>query len=162
MRRRSVPVANKRITTLIYALQKLAWRVLRPRTKGVKVMLFNAAGEIILIRNTYGRTDLLVLPGGGVRPFEKPAAAAIREVREELGLSVADLRLRSVHRSTAEGKRDQIYVFQGRTVGTPTLDQLEVQEALLFRPDAIPPQTSPATRRRIEEYIGARRADGCW
>jgi 8-oxo-dGTP pyrophosphatase MutT (NUDIX family) len=66
---------------LLYRLQRQLWRLFRPRTRGVKVMLFNDAGEIMLVRNSYGRSDLFLLPGGGIRPFEAPAAAAAREVR---------------------------------------------------------------------------------
>lgn len=41
---------------LVYRAQKLLWRLFRPHTRGVKVMLFNADGEILLIRNSYGAT----------------------------------------------------------------------------------------------------------
>ena len=63
-----------------YAVQKWLWRVIRPNTRGVKVMLFNTEGAIMLIRNSYGRSEQFVLPGGGVRPFEQLEAAAVREV----------------------------------------------------------------------------------
>jgi 8-oxo-dGTP pyrophosphatase MutT (NUDIX family) len=151
-----------RLLNRIYAVQKVAWRVLRPRTRGVKVMLFNADGEMILIRNSYGRSDLFVLPGGGVRPFEAPAKAAAREVREELGLHVTQVRLRSQHASEAEGKRDAIHLFEGRVDGVPRLRGIELEEACYVALDALPPATSPATRRRIDEYLGIREPDGRW
>ena len=65
-----------RLLDPLYRLQRLVWRVLRLRTRGVKVMLFDQAGALLLVRNTYGRTDLFVLPGGGVHRFEKPEVAA--------------------------------------------------------------------------------------
>jgi hypothetical protein len=49
---------------LIYRIRRRLWRTLRWRTRGVKVMLFDEWGRLMLIRNTYGRTDLFVLPGG--------------------------------------------------------------------------------------------------
>jgi 8-oxo-dGTP pyrophosphatase MutT (NUDIX family) len=98
-----------RIIDIYFALQKRAWRIIRPRTRGVKVMAFNADGELALIRNSYGRSDLFVLPGGGVRPFEGLALAAAREIREELGVEVTQIRFRSRHSSQAEGKRDEIH-----------------------------------------------------
>src|SRR3990170_1681780 len=113
-----------RALDLAYWLQKLLWRWLRPRTRGAKVMLFNPAGEILLIRNSYGASHQFVLPGGGVRPWERPERAAAREVREELGLKVRSLALVSTHFSRAEGKRDTIYVFRGEASGKPVTDDM--------------------------------------
>jgi 8-oxo-dGTP pyrophosphatase MutT (NUDIX family) len=155
-------MAGNRLLNLAYSVQKLAWRVLRPSTRGVKVMLFNDAGELLLIRNAYGRSDLYVLPGGGVRPFEELAAAATREVREELGVAITALELRSEHDSSAEGKRDRISLFAARVVGVPRPDRFEVTEARFVALDDLPAQTSPATRRRVAEYLGDRAVDGRW
>ena len=98
----------KRVLDLAYWLQRRLWKWLRPRTRGVKVMLVNPAGEILLIRNSYGDRNLFVLPGGGIRPWEAPERAAAREVKEELGVAVTNLALISTHVSGAEGKRDTI------------------------------------------------------
>ncbi|MDQ3074239.1 MAG: NUDIX domain-containing protein [Pseudomonadota bacterium] len=152
----------KGLVDIAYALQRQAWRVFRPKTRGVKIMLFNADGELVLIRNAYGSSDLFVFPGGGIRPFEKPAVAAVREVREELGLNVLDLRFRSQHFSSAEGKRDQVFLFEGLIDREPTIDNCEVREARFVAMDRVPPATSAATRRRIEEYLGHQQPDGVW
>ena len=153
---------RRRLVQFGYSLQKLAWRVFRPRTRGVKVLLFNPSGELLLIRNAYGRSDLLVLPGGGVRPFEAPAAAAKREVKEELGLEVASLKFRSRHLSSAEGKHDEVHLFEGLVNSAPECDGFEVLEACFAGLDQLPAATSPATRRRVDEYLGLRDPDGRW
>lgn len=155
-------MVQARLLSIAYRLQRWVWKKARPRTRGVKVMLFTARRELILIRNAYGRSDLFVLPGGGIRPFEQAFAAAAREVREELGLEVAALRLRSMHRSAAEGKRDEIYLFEGKINGQLRTDAREVAEAIAVDIARLPSNTSPATRRRIEEYLGQRVPDGCW
>src|SRR5579859_2312031 len=97
---------------LAFRFQKQLWQLLRPRTRGVKVMLFNDAGRILLVRNTYGASHLWVFPGGGIRPWEQPARAAEREIREELGCGVQGLTPVSTHFSVAEGKRDTIVLFE--------------------------------------------------
>jgi 8-oxo-dGTP pyrophosphatase MutT (NUDIX family) len=125
-------------------------------------MLFNASGELVLIRNSYGLSDLFVLPGGGVRPFEKPAAAATREIKEELGLDMARLKLRSLYWSSAEGKRDEIHLFEALVEGAPEVDDFEVEEARFVALEDLPLTTSPATRRRIDEYLGRREPDDRW
>jgi len=152
----------KRALDFAYRVQKRLWKLFRPHTRGVKVMLFNAADEILLIRNSYGRSDLFVLPGGGIRPFEQPARAARREVGEELGCEVGGLDPVSTHFSSAEGKRDTIHLFAGRIEGDVQTDGFEVEEARYFPLDALPENISAATLRRIEERVGKRQKDDRW
>ena len=146
----------------LYRLQRLVWRVLRPRTRGVKVMLFDEAGALLLVRHTYGRTDQFLLPGGGVRPFEQPEAAAVREVREELSCGVADLAFLSTHVSAFEGKRDTVWLYRARVQGEVRVDGVEVEEARFFPLDGLPASTSPATRRRIDEVRGLVAVSETW
>lgn len=151
-----------RALDLAYRLQRQVWQLFRPRTRGVKVMLFNDRGEILLIRNNYGRSDQFVLPGGGVRPWETPSAAARREVQEELGCDAHDLRPMSTHWSDAEGKRDTIFLFSAIAAASARPDGIEVAEASFFALGQLPPNVSPATLRRIAEHSGDQSMDGPW
>ena len=152
----------KRLLAPLYRLQRKLWRVLRPRTRGVKVMLFNETGELLLVRHAYGRTDLFLLPGGGIRPFEAPETAARREMKEELDCGVAELAFVSTHIATSEGKRDTVHVFRARPTGPVRADGFEIEEARFFALDALPNSVSPATLRRIEEHRGARAVSEAW
>jgi 8-oxo-dGTP pyrophosphatase MutT (NUDIX family) len=134
-----------------YRVRRVLLRVLRLRTRGVKAMVFNGRGELLLVRNSYGHSHLFVLPGGGIKRGEEPAAAAAREVREETGLEVGALALVGVYLSAAEGKRDSIHLFRGKADGVPRPDGIEVDEAAFFPLDALPAATSAATRRRVAE-----------
>ena len=146
----------------LYRLRRRLRRILRLQTRGVKVMLFNEQDELLLVRHTYGRTDLFLLPGGGVHRSEQPERAAAREVREELGCGVEGLSFVSRHVSSFEGRRDTIHLYRARIAGTVRADGIEVAEARFFALDALPPSTSPATLRRIEEHRGRRSPDGSW
>ena len=150
------------LMTLVYRAQKHVWKLVRPRTRGVKVMLFNEEGEVLLVRNSYGGSHLHVLPGGGVRPWEKPSVAAAREIREELGCAPGDLKPISTHFTSAEGKRDTVYLFQATVRDQPQPDGIEVVEAAFFKVDALPETVSPATARRLAEWRGAAEPDGRW
>ena len=145
-----------------YILRREVLRLLRLRTTGVKVMLFNDADELLLIRNAYGDSGQYLLPGGGVSRDESPAAAAIREVREEIGIELDRVEPVWTFESNAEGKRDTIHLFKAKTRGRPEIDGREVIEARFFPLGALPSRVSPATLRRIAEISGERPMDGRW
>ena len=152
----------KRAIQLLYPLKRATLRLLRWKTQGVKVMLFNPQGELLLIRNSYGRSYLFVLPGGGIRPFETPAEAAVREVREEVGIAAERVTPLSTYYSEAEGKRDIVYLFTAFTAASPQADGVEVEEARFFPLDELPATVSDATLRRIAEYKGERPPATAW
>lgn len=145
-----------------YRVRRAVLGLLRIRTRGVKVMVFNAAGDILLVRNSYGDTSAFVLPGGGIGRRETPEAAAAREVREETGLEVASLRLLAVYGSRHEGKKDSIHLFRAAADGKPEADCVEVEEAAFFPLDALPEGVSAATLRRLAELRGQAAASETW
>jgi 8-oxo-dGTP pyrophosphatase MutT (NUDIX family) len=51
----------------------------------VQAILFTESDRVVLVRHTYGRKPLLVLPGGILGRDEQPRQGIIREVGEELG-----------------------------------------------------------------------------
>ena len=67
----------------------------------------------LIKRQRYGR-EYYVIPGGGMEPGETPEQTAIRESREELGLSIAIERL--LAKITFRG-RDQYYYLARVTGG---------------------------------------------
>jgi ADP-ribose pyrophosphatase YjhB (NUDIX family) len=150
------------VMQILYRVRKAVFRAFKVRTRGAKVMVFNSRGELLLIRNSYGRTHLWVLPGGGIGRRETPEAAGAREVKEETGLEVTHLTRVSQHFNGAEGKRDTIYLFTARADGVPSIDALEVEEARFFPMNALPENISKATLRRIAEHRSERSPDGRW
>lgn len=137
---------------LAHHARRAVYRLLRVRTVGVKVMLFDGEGRLLLVRNSYGKTQQHLLPGGGVKRREAPAAAAAREVREEVGVEAAELTLFGIYVSELEGRRDTIHLFTARTRDKAEADGVEVSEARFFPLDALPETMSAATARRIAEY----------
>ncbi|NJC04824.1 8-oxo-dGTP pyrophosphatase MutT (NUDIX family) [Sphingomonas kaistensis] len=145
-----------------WSLRRRLIGLLRIRTRGVKVMLFNSRGELLLIRNGYGDTGLFVLPGGGVGRREEPLAAARRELAEEVGIAGADLRHLGDYKTVAEGKRDRVSLFHGSSDQPLRIDGREVSEAGFFPPGDLPQAASPATRRRVREWVAGGPFGGAW
>jgi len=60
--------------------------------RSARVMVFDPAGRVLLIRCAVMRADgefvFWLTPGGEIEAGEEPHAAAVRELREELGLEV--------------------------------------------------------------------------
>ena len=64
--------------------------------EGARIVLINPTGRFLLMHFAYGTgplggTDYWGLPGGGLESGETPSLGAIRELREETGLVVADI-----------------------------------------------------------------------
>ena len=141
---------------LFIAAARLWWRIRRPRTLGVRALLLNGRGEVALVRHTY--MHQWYMPGGGVDKGESMAAALHREVAEEVGITTIRIeRIVGVYHNVREGKDDHVVLFAA-SVPTDRPDDLhpddphEIAEAGWFPLDALPADTSPATRRRIAEY----------
>ena len=103
-----------------YLLLRLWWFVRRPHTHGAGVALWHE-GRVLLVRTSY--RDCYSLPGGFVRPGEPPKQAARRELREEIGLDLAD---ETLH-----------HVWQGTVYYESRLDTIDIWEVSLDEPPAL-------------------------
>jgi ADP-ribose pyrophosphatase YjhB (NUDIX family) len=123
-------------------------------TLGVRGLVIDEAGRVLLIQHTYVKG--WYLPGGGVDRGEAAEAAVIRELVEEVGIvATSRPRLLSVHNNHARHRGDHVLYYriesweQGRATSVG-----EIHEAQWFHPDELPEAITPATRRRIEEALG--------
>lgn len=129
-------------------------------------MLLDPADQIALIRHTYA--EHWYLPGGGVKKGESAETALHRELAEEVAVTGATIeRVLGVYHSRREGKDDHIVIFVARAAADVAAalrraDALEVAEAAWFPLDALPATTSPATRRRIDEFRRGATGLGSW
>lgn len=120
-------------------------------TLGVRVLVTDAAGAVLLVRHSY--TPGWHLPGGAVDPGESLAAAAARELLEETGLTLAaPAELVAVYARLRLRTSDHVALLRGRAwSGTPSANGWEIREIRFFPIDRLPDGVTPATRRRIEE-----------
>jgi 8-oxo-dGTP pyrophosphatase MutT (NUDIX family) len=132
----------------------LRHRLLRPLRLGVRCLVIaekpGQPSQILLVRHTY--IDGWYMPGGGVDPGESAHEAIVRELREETNIECLEApQLHGLY--FKRGSRDHValYVVRAfRSLGARSPD-FEIAEMRFFPIDALPADTSPATRARIAE-----------
>lgn len=98
------------------------------------------------------------VPGGFVERGEHPADAAVREVREELGIDVTLTGLVGLYlEDSASGEALQITVYEATTDATEALpDPIEVSDWAWFDPADAPAEMAGRHRLRVDDWIAGR------
>lgn len=145
----------------LYAVLTCYWFVRRPVTFGVRAIPVTPEGRIVLIRHTYVRG--WHLPGGGRSRHESPEAACLRELREEIGMTThASVRFLGDLRGRPTFKRDSVALFVVEDVRFAPRWSLEIEAVEAFAPDQLPEGTTPATHRRIAEWLAGQAPPADW
>ena len=130
------------------------WRFARAMTLGVRTLVIDGEGRIFLVKHSY--VSGWHLPGGGVEAGETLIEAAARELREEGNIELTALpQLHGIFFNDRASRRDHVAVFVVRAfrqVGAPVPDR-EIVAHGFFAPDALPAETTAATRARIIEVL---------
>lgn len=135
--------------TALQQLRRGWWFVARPAARGVQAAAFTAAGKVVLVRHSYAPGWRL--PGGGVKRRETPLAAALRELREEIGLKAwSDLREVAGFEHNPDFRRGTGTLFRLDGIDYAPRRSLEIEEIAEFDPADLPPGTTGLTRRLIE------------
>ena len=126
----------------------------RPSTRGVKCILRDG-DQVLFVRHTYGRRDAWEIPGGGLRRGEAPEAAVRREMREELGIELAELREAGQVEVSGSRKRTLLHCFEARP-GAPRLRPAaaEIAEARWAPAGAAPPPLGPDAATLLDRFAG--------
>ncbi len=138
---------------LLYQIGRLRWRVTRPVTLGVRLLLVRD-GKVLLVRHTYQPYWFLV--GGGVRRGETLEQAARREAAEEVGARLGELRLHGVYTNFFDYKSDHVVVFACADFTLSDVRSREIEQRAFFPCDQLPENTAAGHRRRIREYAEDR------
>jgi len=150
----------KILLRIAYRLLTIYWSVLHPVTVGVRLLLVRE-GSVLLVRHTYRKA--WYLPGGGVKRGETLEQAARREAQEECGARLGKLQLLGAYTDFEEYKTDQVVLFFGDDFTLTGVGDHEIEEMAFFPLDCLPPDTTPGTRRKIEDYAkGDLPRSGVW
>jgi len=134
----------------------------RGMTLGVRAACFDDQGRIFLVRHTY--VPGWHMPGGGVERQETGLQALHKEIREEGNLVATSVpRLIHIYFNNRTSDRDHVlfYRLDVRQVTLKVPDR-EIAESGFFPLDALPEETTPATRRRLADLTGNALPDDYW
>jgi 8-oxo-dGTP pyrophosphatase MutT (NUDIX family) len=137
------------------------FRFARGVTLGVRALVIDAEGRIFLVRHTY--VAGWQFPGGGVEPGETIGEALARELVEEGNIEILEPPLlRGVFFNARASWRDHVafFVLHSFRQSSAPLPNSEIAASGFFSLEALPEDTTPATRARIAEVMfGAAPAD---
>jgi 8-oxo-dGTP pyrophosphatase MutT (NUDIX family) len=134
--------------TAIYQLLRAAWFVRRPTTFGAHALALTPERKLILVKLRY--VPGWRLPGGGRSITEDPATAALRELREEIGMtSHGAIRLAAELEQRPHHRRDLVSLLVVEDVRYRPRWSWEIERILETSLDDLPTDVAPVAAEWI-------------
>ena len=144
-------------------LMHMSFVLMRPMTLGVRGVALDADNRVLLVKHGY--TPGWHFPGGGVEPGETCEYAVGREMEEEACVVVEPpLALHGLFHNVNMSSRDHVAVYVARAfriTGERKPDG-EILAAKFFPLDALPDDTTRATRARLAEILHGHALSPTW
>jgi ADP-ribose pyrophosphatase YjhB (NUDIX family) len=136
--------------TSAHQLMKVGWFVRRPRTFGAHALALTPERRVILVKLRYAPGWRL--PGGGRAEEEDPRDAALRELREEIGMiSHGEAQIACEVEQADNFRRDCASLLVVRDVRyRPPPWSLEVEAVTEAEIDRLPDDLAPVAARWLE------------
>lgn len=141
----------------------LHFRMTRGLTLGVRALVMNGNGEVLLVRHRY--TSGWHFPGGGVEPHETVEAALSRELVEETGLRLVGVpKLHGIFFNRSVSQHDHVLVYLCETVGdlSKGLQSPEIADVGFFDLRELPDTIDQGTRYRLDEVARRKKIGQVW
>ena len=140
------------------------FRIARPMTLGVRAIVENEDGKVLLVRHTYVKG--LFFPGGGIEKGELALTALARELEEEAGVvPSAEPVLLGVYSNHRVFRNDHVLLYRlkpGSWTSCAPTSRGEIAERIWIDPARAPSDVTPGTGRRLAEVFADGGSDGYW
>ncbi len=154
---------RRALEPIIRPLVHFYWRFARGATLGARAMVIDGTGRIFLVKHSY--VDGWHLPGGGVETGETLRTALVRELAEEGNIQITGPPvLHGMFFNSRVSRRDHVALFivrEFRQDGQPVPNH-EIIGHGFFALDALPADTTRATRARVAEVFSSATVSELW
>lgn len=117
-------------------LRQLAVRVSQTKfTASAAAIVHNEKGEVLLLKHVLRPASGWGIPGGFLERNEQPENAIKRELKEETGLDIENVR--QIRTRTLPWRHLEV-IFSASASGEPKVNALEISDAGWFRIDSLP------------------------
>ena len=120
-------------------------------TATVAAMLFDDAGQILLLEHVFRADRGWGVPGGFIGKGEQPEEALRRELREEVSIEIDNVKFLFT-RTLGKLKQVEFY-YCARVIGEPVPSSFEIKTARWFAIDSLPTVLSEDQRRLIARAL---------
>jgi|SRR6267154_3587641 len=134
-----------------FARRRLVRTGQRRFTVTAGALIFDEQNRILLLEHVFRPDSGWGIPGGFLNKGEQPEAALRRELREEIGIEVADVSMLFT-RALSKPRQIEIY-FRARAIGQPVPCSFEIRSAGWFSFADLPPELSEDQRRLIRRAL---------
>jgi len=151
----------KILLTIAYKILYIYWKIFKPITVGVNILLLSENNKVILIRKAY--VSGWHLPGGGVKRGETLEQAIKRETKEEIGGTINSLDFFGVYTTFMEGKSDHVIVFKSNGFSVKGIISLEIAELREFSLNNLPKDLATGAKTVLKDLkSGSKKGFGIW
>lgn len=108
------------------------WYAALPKKRmGTGALIFDADNRLLLVKPSY--KDHWSIPGGVVDQNESPRIACLREIKEEVGLELSEVRLLCIDYVSAVQEKDENlqFIFYGGVLTTSEILKIKLNQSEL-------------------------------
>lgn len=118
-------------------------------TASAGALVTNSKKEILLLDHVLRPKSGWGIPGGFMNHGEQPETAVAREVMEEVGLEITNVKM--IRARTIERHIEMLFIAEAE--GEPEVLSREIKSAGWFSIDEIPAEMHPPQRFIVENYL---------
>lgn len=144
-------------------LLHMIFRITRPMTLGVRIVVRNKKQQVLLVRHGYIKG--WHLPGGGVERGETVTQTVAKELLEETGIAcLNEPKLFAIYANRKVTKRDHVLLYEIKEWERKNtfVPNWEIKETKFFSLDALPSDITQSTNDRLAEMFEDKAVSKYW